>query len=58
VLLVGIAGAYPERHRGTPPPVRPGEPQAGALFALLEKLEMKSSLAEAKQRYSGQAELF
>ncbi|MBL8731939.1 MAG: futalosine hydrolase [Planctomycetes bacterium] len=25
VLLVGIAGAYPERHRGTPPPVRPGE---------------------------------
>lgn len=24
VLLVGIAGAYPERHRSTPPPVRPG----------------------------------
>jgi DNA polymerase-1 len=40
------------------PSVQPGEPQAGALFALLEKLEMKSSLAEAKQRYSGQAELF
>jgi DNA polymerase-1 len=35
-----------------------GEPQAGALCALLEKLEMRSSLAEAKQRYSGQAELF
>ncbi len=38
--------------------VQPGEPQAGALFALLEKLEMKSSLTEAKERYSGQAELF
>ena len=40
------------------PPVQPGEPQAGALFALLEKLEMKSSLTEAKERYSGQKELF
>jgi DNA polymerase-1 len=40
------------------PSVQPGEPQAGALFALLEKLEMKSSLAEAKERYSGQKELF
>jgi hypothetical protein len=38
--------------------VQPGEPQAGALFALLEKLEMKSSLTEAKERYSGQKELF
>lgn len=40
------------------PSVQPGEPQAGALFTLLEKLEMKSSLAEAKQRYSGQKEFF
>jgi len=40
------------------PPVTAGEPQAGQLFALLEKLEMKSSLAEAKERYSGQKELF
>jgi DNA polymerase-1 len=40
------------------PSVQPGEPQAGALFALLEKLEMKSSLTEAKERYSGQKELF
>lgn len=40
------------------PSVQPGEPQAGALFALLEKLEMRSSLAEAKERYSGQKELF
>jgi DNA polymerase-1 len=40
------------------PPVQPGEPQAAALFTLLEKLEMKSSLGEAKERYSGQKELF
>lgn len=40
------------------PSVQPGEPEAGALFSLLEKLEMKSSLTEAKGRYSGQAELF
>ena len=40
------------------PSVQPGEAQAGALFALLEKLEMKSSLTEAKERYSGQKELF
>jgi DNA polymerase-1 len=40
------------------PSVQPGEPQAAALFALLEKLEMKSSQTEAKGRYSGQAELF
>ena len=38
--------------------VGPGEPAAANLFALLESLEMKSSLAEAKQRYSGQRELF
>ena len=40
------------------PSVAAGEPQAGELFALLEKLEMKSSLTEAKERYSGQKELF
>lgn len=40
------------------PQVDPGEPRAGVLFALLEKLEMKSSLAEARQRYSSQKELF
>ncbi len=34
------------------------EPQAAALFGLLEKLEMKSSLTEARQRYTGQTELF
>ena len=36
----------------------PGEPQTAKLFQLLESLEMKSSLAEARTRYSGQAELF
>jgi DNA polymerase-1 len=40
------------------PHVVPGEPAAGKLFALLESLEMKSSLAEAKERYSGQTEMF
>jgi DNA polymerase-1 len=40
------------------PSVQPGVPQPGALFALLEKLDMKSSLAEAKGRYTGQTELF
>jgi DNA polymerase-1 len=34
------------------------EPQPAALFALLEKLEMRSSLVEARQRYTGQGELF
>ncbi len=38
--------------------VGPGEPAASRLFALLESLEMKSSLEEARGRYSGQAELF
>jgi DNA polymerase-1 len=38
--------------------VGPGEPAATKLFALLESLEMKFSLAEAKERYSGQGELF
>jgi DNA polymerase-1 len=40
------------------PHVGPGETQTAKLFQLLESLEMKSSLAEARQRYSGQAELF
>ena len=40
------------------PHVGPGEPQAAKLFQLLESLEMKSSLAEARTRYTGQAELF
>jgi len=38
--------------------VAPGEPAATALFSLLDSLEMKSSLVEARRRYSGQAELF
>jgi len=38
--------------------VAAAEPQPGELFALLEKLEMRSSLTEAKERYSGQKELF
>ncbi|MSU46604.1 MAG: 5'-3' exonuclease [Lacunisphaera sp.] len=38
--------------------VGPEEPQAGRLFKLLGSLEMKSSLAEARQRYSEQQKLF
>ncbi len=38
--------------------VGPGEPQPAKLFPLLEAMEMKSTLAEAQKRYSGQAELF
>ena len=38
--------------------VGPGEPQPAKIFALLETLEMKSSLAEARVRYSAQQELF
>ncbi len=38
--------------------VEPTEPEVAKLFALLASLEMKSSLAEAKERYSGQGELF
>ena len=38
--------------------IGPGEPAAASLFALFESLEMKAGLAEAKQRYSGQRELF
>ena len=40
------------------PPVAPEEPAAAHLFALLEKMEMRSSLAEAQKRYTGQTELF
>ena len=38
--------------------VAPGEPAPQKLFTLLETLEMKSSLQEAKTRYTGQQELF
>lgn len=38
--------------------VAPGEPSVEKLFTLLESLEMKSSLAEARKRYSMQQELF
>lgn len=44
------------------PPAQPvivaGEPQAAKLVGLLETMEMKSTVAEAQKRYSGQAELF
>jgi hypothetical protein len=40
------------------PPLTAGEPAASQLFSLLESLEMRASLAEAKQRYTGQQELF
>lgn len=40
------------------PHVAPSPPQAAKLFELLEKMEMKSSLAEAQKRYAGQTELF
>ncbi len=40
------------------PLVQAGEVRAAELFALLEKLEMKSSVAEAQKRYSGQGQLF
>ncbi len=40
------------------PQVSPGEPQVTVLFRLLETMEMRSTLAEAQKRYSGQAELF
>lgn len=35
-----------------------GKPQAERIFALLEQMEMKSTLTEAKRRYTGQGELF
>jgi DNA polymerase-1 len=40
------------------PHVAPGAPNTAEIFALLESLEMRSSLAEAKDRYTGQTELF
>jgi DNA polymerase-1 len=40
------------------PHVGPTEPETVKLFALLESLEMRSSLAEAQKRYSSQRELF
>jgi DNA polymerase-1 len=40
------------------PPLTAGEPAAAQLFTLLESLEMRASLAEAKLRYTGQQELF
>ncbi|MBA3849664.1 MAG: 5'-3' exonuclease [Opitutus sp.] len=40
------------------PWVEPGQPQPERIFALLGQMEMKSTLAEAKRRYSGQQELF
>jgi DNA polymerase-1 len=38
--------------------VEPGVPHPEKLFALLESLEMRSSLADARKRYTGQSELF
>jgi len=38
--------------------VAPGEPAPSKLFALLEAMEMKSTLTEARARYSAQRELF
>lgn len=40
------------------PWVAPGEPDTAKLFPLLEAMEMKSTLAEAQRRYTGQRELF
>jgi DNA polymerase-1 len=40
------------------PQMSAGEPQVAKLLQLLEAMEMKSTLAEAQKRYSGQAELF
>lgn len=40
------------------PHVAPGAPRTAEIFALLESLEMRSSLAEARERYTGQTELF
>jgi DNA polymerase-1 len=40
------------------PWVEPGTPDAAKLFPILESMEMRSTLAEAKKRYTGQQELF
>lgn len=50
--LTTLSGQSPLDHVGR------GEPQTGPLFQLLESMEMKSTLNEARTRYSGQAELF
>ncbi|MDD3181043.1 MAG: 5'-3' exonuclease H3TH domain-containing protein [Opitutaceae bacterium] len=36
----------------------PGRPETAKLFALLDAMEMRTALAEARRRYSGQGELF
>jgi DNA polymerase-1 len=40
------------------PIIAPGEPVPTKLFELLEAMEMKSTLVEARKRYTGQGELF
>lgn len=40
------------------PWIEPGTPEPAKLFPLLEAMEMKSTLAEAQRRYTGQRELF
>ncbi len=40
------------------PWVEPSRPDLSVLFPLLEKMEMHATLAEARRRYTGQAELF
>ena len=50
--LTTLSGQSPLDHVGR------GEPQTGTLFQLLESMEMKSTLNEARTRYSRQAELF
>ncbi|MBX3735622.1 MAG: 5'-3' exonuclease [Candidatus Didemnitutus sp.] len=40
------------------PWVEPGEPDTAKLLPLLESMEMRSTLAEAQKRYTGQQELF
>jgi len=50
--LTTLSGRSPLPHVGQ------GEPQTEKLFALLDSLEMRSSLAEAQKRYSRQQELF
>lgn len=40
------------------PWVAPGEPQLDKLLPILESMEMRSTVAEAQKRYTGQRELF
>jgi DNA polymerase-1 len=40
------------------PAVQPGTPDPAKLFELLERYEMRTTLADAKKRYTGQQELF